>query len=154
MTRMIEEERIEIGTLKSLGYTDLQIIIKYILYAFLACIIGGILGMSLGFYLLPSIVWSLYSTMYTIPDFHFNYQLGIGLAGTFIAFACIGGATILVAHSELKSKYNRLKKQFSANVHILLFNILCIYTISFRKPYQILTIYKQQELPKLTTPVF
>ena len=102
MTRMIEEERIEIGTLKSLGYTDLQIIIKYILYAFLACIIGGILGMSLGFDLLPSIVWSLYSTMYTIPDFHFNYQLGIGLAGTFIAFACIGGATILVAHSELK----------------------------------------------------
>ena len=102
MTRMIEEERIEIGTLKSLGYTDHQIIIKYILYAFLACIIGGILGMSLGFYLLPSIVWSLYSTMYTIPDFHLNYQLGIGLAGTFIAFACIGGATILVAHSELK----------------------------------------------------
>lgn len=102
MTRMIEEERIEIGTLKSLGYTNFQIIIKYILYAFLACVIGGVLGMSLGFYLLPSIVWTLYSTMYTIPDFHLNYQLGIGLAGTFIAFACIGGATILVAHSELK----------------------------------------------------
>ena len=80
----------------------MKALFKYILYAFLACIIGGILGMSLGFYLLPSIVWSLYSTMYTIPDFHLNYQLGIGLAGTFIAFACIGGATILVAHSELK----------------------------------------------------
>ena len=102
MTRMIEEERIEIGTLKSLGYTNFQIIIKYILYAFLACIIGGVLGMSIGFYLLPRIVWALYSTMYTIPNFHLNYQLGIGLAGTFIAFACIGGATILVAYSELK----------------------------------------------------
>ena len=102
MTRMIEEERIEIGTLKSLGYTNIQIIIKYVLYAFLACIIGGVLGMSIGFYLLPSIVWSLYSTMYTIPDFHLNYQLGIGLAGTLIAFACIGGATIIVAYNELK----------------------------------------------------
>lgn len=49
MTRMIEEERIEIGTLKSLGYTNFQIIIKYILYAFLACVIGGVLGMSVGF---------------------------------------------------------------------------------------------------------
>lgn len=102
MTRMIEEERIEIGTLKSLGYTNFQIITKYVLYAFLACVIGGILGMSLGFYLLPSIVWSLYSSIYTIPNFQVNYQLGIGLAGTFIAFACIGGATMLVAHSELK----------------------------------------------------
>ena len=102
MTRMIEEERIEIGTLKSLGYTNIQIIIKYVLYAFLACIIGGVLGMSLGFYLLPSIVWSLYSTMYTIPDFQLNYQLGIGLVGTLIAFACIGGATIIVAYNELK----------------------------------------------------
>ncbi|MFR2570841.1 MAG: FtsX-like permease family protein [Clostridia bacterium] len=42
MTRMIEEERIEIGTLKSLGYTNLQIIMKYVLYSFLACVIGGI----------------------------------------------------------------------------------------------------------------
>ena len=102
MTRMIEEERIEIGTLKSLGYTNIQIITKYVLYAFLACIIGGVLGMSIGFYLLPSIVWSLYSTMYTIPDFHLNYQLEIGLAGILIAFVCIGGATIIVAYKELK----------------------------------------------------
>jgi len=102
MTRMIEEERIEIGTLKSLGYTNFQIISKYILYSFLACTIGGILGMSIGFYLLPSIVWNLYSTIYTIPDFKLIYQLHIGLIGTLIAFICIGGATILVAYKELK----------------------------------------------------
>ena len=110
MTRMIEEERIEIGTLKSLGYTNFQIIIKYILYAFLACIIGGVLGMSVGFYLLPSIVWSLYSTMYTIPHFQLNYQLGIGLAGTLIAFVCIGGATFIVAHNELKETPSTLMR--------------------------------------------
>lgn len=102
MTRMIEEERIEIGTLKSLGYTNLQIIMKYVLYSFLACVIGGIVGMSIGFYLLPSIVWNLYSTMYTIPNFYLKYQLNIGLMGTIIAFLCICGATILVAYQELK----------------------------------------------------
>lgn len=102
MTRMIEEERIEIGTLKSLAYTNIQIISKYILYAFLACVIGGFIGMTVGFYLLPNIVWILYSTIYTIPKFYASYQINVGLMGTMIAFLCIGGATILVAYKELK----------------------------------------------------
>ncbi|MBO5478873.1 MAG: FtsX-like permease family protein [Clostridia bacterium] len=102
MTRMIEEERVEIGTLKSLGYTNMQIISKYVLYAFLACVIGGIIGMSVGFYLLPNVVWILYSTIYTIPNFYASYQLKTGLMGIVIAFLCIGGATIFVAYKELK----------------------------------------------------
>lgn len=102
MTRMIEEERVEIGTLKALGYTNLQIISKYILYAFLACVVGGILGMTICFYLLPSIVWMLYSMIYTIPEFYLSYRLQIGLAGILISFICIGGATILAAYRELK----------------------------------------------------
>ncbi len=102
MTRMIEEERIEIGTLKALGYTNLQIISKYILYAFLACVLGGILGMSVCFYLLPKIVWTLYSMIYTIPEFYMTYWLSIGIKGVLIAFICIGGATLFVAMKELK----------------------------------------------------
>lgn len=102
MTRMIEEERVEVGTLKSLGYTNVQIISKYVLYAFLACVIGGIIGMSVGFYLLPNVVWLLYSTIYTIPKFYVSYQLSVGLIGIIIAFLCIGGATIFVAYKELK----------------------------------------------------
>ena len=86
MTRMIEEERIEIGTLKALGYTNLQIISKYILYAFLACIIGGFLGMTVCFYILPKIVWTLYSMVYTMPHFYMTYRLSIGLMGILIAF--------------------------------------------------------------------
>lgn len=42
MTRMVEEERVEIGTLKALGYTNTQIILKYVLYALLASVIGGL----------------------------------------------------------------------------------------------------------------
>lgn len=102
MTRMVEEERVEIGTLKALGYTNTQIILKYVLYALLASVIGGILGMSVGFYLLPAIVWSLYSMIYTIPKFYYTYRLGLGLLGIIIAFICIGGTTIFVANQELK----------------------------------------------------
>lgn len=103
MTRMIEEERTEIGTLKALGYTNIQIIIKYILYAFLACLIGGFLGMTVGFYLIPKIVWDIYDTIYKIPEFYTIYRLEIGLLGLVIAFICIGGATTFVATKELKN---------------------------------------------------
>ncbi len=102
MTRMVEEERVEIGTLKALGYTNIQIIAKYALYSLLASVIGGILGMTLGFYLLPAIVWSLYSMIYTMPKFYYTYRLGIGMLGIIIAFICIGGTTIFVAYQELK----------------------------------------------------
>lgn len=102
MTRMIEEERVEIGTLKSLGYTNFQIILKYILYSFLACIIGGAIGMTVGFYLLPNIIWKLYSIIYNIPNFYLTYQFGVGINGIIIAFLCIGGATTYVAYKELK----------------------------------------------------
>ena len=102
MTRMIEEERIEIGTLKALGYTNMQIISKYIIYSLLACIIGGVLGMTVSLYLLPTIVWSLYSMIYNMPHFYCTYRFGIGLIGIILAFICIGGATLLVARKELK----------------------------------------------------
>lgn len=102
MTRMIEEERIEIGTLKALGYTNMQVISKYIIYSLLACIIGGILGMTVGLYLLPTIVWALYSMIYNMPKFYCTYRIGIGFIGILISFICIGGATLLVARSELK----------------------------------------------------
>ena len=102
MTRMIEEERIEIGTLKALGYTNVQIISKYIIYSLLACIIGGTLGMVVGLYLLPNIVWALYAMIYNIPKFYCSFRFDIGLLGIVISFICIGGATILVAVKELK----------------------------------------------------
>ena len=79
MTRMVEEQRVQIGTLKALGYNKFQIASKYILYASLACIVGGILGMMVGFYLLPNIIWLMYSLMYTITNFviTFNWYYAI-----------------------------------------------------------------------------
>lgn len=102
MTRMIEEERIEIGTLKALGYANTQIILKYIIYSLFACILGGALGMIVGLYLIPNIVWIMYSMIYSIPKFYSSFRFDIGLLGTIISFICIGGATILVAVKKLK----------------------------------------------------
>ena len=103
MTRMIEEERTEIGTLKSMGYTNLVIISKYIMYVFLSCTIGGIIGMVVGFKLLPTIVWDMYKLLYTVPEFYAKSRWSFGILGLVIELVCIMGATVYVANKELKN---------------------------------------------------
>lgn len=103
MTRMVEEERIEIGTLKALGYTNLKIVFKYIIYSMLACIIGGTIGMFIGLKLIPNIIWIMYSLLYYLPSFDAKLKVGYGILGIVIAFICIGGATFVVSYKELKN---------------------------------------------------
>ena len=103
MTRMVEEERIEIGTLKALGYSNMKIIFKYILYAMLASIVGGLIGMFIGLKLLPNIVWTMYTLLYYLPSFEAKLKIGYGIVGIIIAFICIGGATFIVSYKELKN---------------------------------------------------
>ena len=103
MTRMVEEQRTQIGTLKALGYSQIQIMGKYILYASLASIIGGTTGMCIGFYTLPQIIWEMYSMMYQLTDkIVLNFRWGIGSAGLVIICLCIIGATIYAVIRELK----------------------------------------------------
>ena len=102
MTRMVEEERQEIGTLKALGYNKFHIMLKYLIYSSLACIIGGVIGMNIGFQLLPRIIWDMYEMMYTLPEFivSFNHQyssMGLGLI-----YICIVGATLYTILKEVK----------------------------------------------------
>ena len=93
MTRMVEEERVQIGTLKALGYSNFQIASKYVLYASLATIIGGTIGIVVGCYLLPPIIWSMYSTLYNIPNFIVQIDFAFGSLGLTLIFLCIVGAT-------------------------------------------------------------
>jgi len=104
MTRMVEEQRQQIGTLKALGYTKLQISFKYILYASLATIIGGIIGMCIGFIIIPRIIWMMYSMMYQIPNFVVEFNFEFGLIGLICAYICIIGATVYACSKELIEK--------------------------------------------------
>ncbi len=104
MTRMVEEERIEIGTLKALGYTNFQIMIKYILYSMFACILGGTIGMYIGSLIIPNIVWKNYSIIYYLPEFYSDLRYFYGIIGIIIALVCICGATIQSIYKELKNQ--------------------------------------------------
>lgn len=94
MTRMIEEQRVQIGTLKGLGYNKVQIAGKYIIYSSLATIIGGLIGMTIGFYLLPKIICGLYGMMYSLPDAILEFNILYATIGMTIAVICTVGATI------------------------------------------------------------
>ena len=102
MTRMVEEERGELGTLKSLGYNDSQILFKYIIYALLATTIGSILGVIIGSKTIPSIIYGMYSLMYTLGDFVNTFDITSAFLGSIIAIGCILLSTYLAVKKSLK----------------------------------------------------
>lgn len=94
MTRMVEEQRVQIGTMKALGYNKAQIASKYLVYSGLACLIGGSIGMIIGFETLPRIIWMMYSMMYVIPNFIASFNVYFAILGLGLASVCIIGASI------------------------------------------------------------
>lgn len=104
MTRMVEEERIQIGTLKALGYCRGTIMSKYLLYCGTATVLGCILGLILGYGLLPTAVFKAYESQYALPElilqFHYPYAaLSCGLE-----VLCTLGATWLACRHTLKER--------------------------------------------------
>ena len=102
MTRMVEEQRQEIGTLKALGYNKIQIAFKYIIYSSLACIIGGVIGMNIGFQLLPRLVWDMYEMMYTMPSIIISFNYENATIGLDLMYICIVGATLYSILREVR----------------------------------------------------
>ncbi len=105
MTRMVEEQRTQIGTLKALGYGKLSIAGKYLNYALLATVGGSIFGVLFGEKVFPYIIVTAYKIMYThVPDvvIPYNWEYGIMAAGA--AILCTGLATLLACYKELASQ--------------------------------------------------
>ena len=97
MTRMVEEERLQIGTLKALGYARGTIMQKYLWYALGASALGAVVGLAVGFRVFPTIIWSGYSMMYYMPKIATPWRLQqavfagaslIGLSLGVTALAC------------------------------------------------------------------
>ena len=104
MTRMVEEQRVQIGTLKALGYNKLQIASKYIIYATLATAIGGIIGIFIGFSLLPKVIANIYAMVYDIPEVILEFNMTYATIGMVSAMLCTIGATIYSCYRELRQK--------------------------------------------------
>ena len=108
MTRMVDEGRTQIGTLKALGYTNGVIMSKYIIYCGLASLFGSLVGLIGGFELLPRVIWSTYGTMYRLPPLIITFDLKLGVISSVLAFASTMIATISAASHALKEKPSTL----------------------------------------------
>ena len=104
MMRMIEEDRTENGTLKSLGYNNFEITLKYIIYSLLATIIGSISGVFIGSYLIPYVIWNIYKKLFFIPKFIYLINSSFNALGLLICTLCICGTAIFVCIHNLKEK--------------------------------------------------
>ncbi len=148
MTRMVEEERSELGTLKSLGYEDNQILFKYMLYALLASVIGSILGVIIGTKTIPKIIYGMYCLMYTLGEFVSKVDLVSYLIGTFIAIGCIMLSTYLAVKKSLKEVPAELLRPKSpkAGKRVLLERIPFIWNrLSFSRKVTVRNVFRYKK---------
>lgn len=102
MTRMVEEERGLIGTYTGLGYGNLTIASRYLLFAVLACLIGGALGLLVGFLGIPSLLLVVLANMYVIPGITLEYDWLYGSLGIALFVVAVLVATAVACAGELR----------------------------------------------------
>lgn len=103
MTRMVEDQRTQIGTLKALGYSKFAIMSKYINYALLATVGGSICGVLIGEKVLPYIIISAYGIMYhnMASNLQIHYEFTYAVTASVAAVVCTLGATLFSCYREL-----------------------------------------------------
>lgn len=110
MTRMVDEDRTLIGTLKALGYSNRQIAGRYLQYASAACLIGSVSGVFAGFWLLPSVVWNAYGIVFKLPELSPAFYPGIALLSVLSTLLIICLATAASVKKSLSETPTELMR--------------------------------------------
>ncbi len=102
MTRMVEEQRVQIGSLKAMGYSSLAISRKYLFYGLLPSLTGGVFGLVIGYILFPKMIFTAYQIMYQMPDIELRAYPGISAFSVLAAVACTTVATLWACLATLR----------------------------------------------------
>ena len=102
MTRMVEEQRVQIGSLKAMGYSGLAISRKYLLYGLLPSLTGGVFGLVIGYILFPKMIFTAYQIMYQMPNIELRAYGGISAYSLLAAVACTTIATLWACLATLR----------------------------------------------------
>lgn len=102
MSRMIEDERTQIGIFKALGYSKITIFSKYIFYSLSASVIGAVLGFYIGSYLFPTVIWKAYMMMYTYTDsLNIIHDYSLFIVSLLVSVIVLVGSTIITCYKVL-----------------------------------------------------
>lgn len=110
MTRMVEEHRLQIGTLKALGYANRDIMAKFLVYGTLASLAASIAGLAVGFTLFPGIIYDAYSAIYNLPDITKNFYLSYSIISVIVALICTTLTAWIASRVELRSNASVLMR--------------------------------------------
>ncbi|MBQ1288818.1 MAG: FtsX-like permease family protein, partial [Erysipelotrichaceae bacterium] len=108
MTRLIDEQRSQIGIFMALGFSNAQIISKYVIYALTASLGGSLLGVLAGQAVFPTVIYNTWRLMYALPPIKLYYPLGYVLACILAFSLLMGGVTFLVTRSSLQEMPSQL----------------------------------------------
>ncbi|MCM1556983.1 MAG: ABC transporter permease [Anaeroplasma bactoclasticum] len=108
VTRLVQEDRGSIGTLKSLGYSNMRILNKYFIYALFACFIGTLLGLLLGVYGIPVVIYTCYSSLFVMPTGRFSWHAWCVLLASISMSITVFIVMIAVCLKALMEKPNAL----------------------------------------------
>jgi len=110
MTRMVEEQRLQIGTLKALGYKNGQIMLKFLVYGTLASFIAAIAGLAIGFTLFPTVISNAYGALYNLPTVRLSLHPVDSAISIAVALLCTTMTAIIATRVELRSSASVLMR--------------------------------------------
>ena len=110
MSRMIEDQRVGIGTLKALGYENRDIIFKYMFYALSAAFVGCIVGCAVGMKLFPFVIMTAYGMLYDMPRFYLGIDVVTAVSASAVFMAAIALTVWLTARSSLREQAAQLMR--------------------------------------------
>ena len=102
MTRMVDEQRTNNGTLKALGYRDGSIMSRFTAYAAWAAVLGTGLGLAVGAWIFPAVIWRAYTMIYRFADLEFVFDPVLALLSLAAALVCSVGAALASAWNEMR----------------------------------------------------
>lgn len=102
MTRMVDEQRLEIGTLKALGYSNYSIVKKYFIYGGIASVIGSILGIIIGHKLITPLIFEAYAANYVFPTTNIPFNVKYSIMSVIIGVGCTALAGTVATWSSLR----------------------------------------------------
>lgn len=110
MTRMVEEQRLQIGTLKALGYSNRDVMKKFLVYSTLASVAASAAGLAIGFTLFPAIIYDAYGALYNLPDVRTRFYLSYSIISIIVAVLCTTMTAYVATRVELRSNASVLMR--------------------------------------------